>query len=177
MIVNCPACGHILSTHETGGITVDVCRGGCGGIWFDAFELQRVDEAHEAVDERLFDVPCDPDIKVDSKARRHCPCCPDIVMMRHYFSVRREIEVDACPSCGGFFLDHGELEAIRSQFATEEDRREAARAVFSETFDPQLEYASSVSNGRRERARAFARMIRVLLPSYWLPGKQPWGAY
>jgi uncharacterized protein len=175
--VNCPACGHSLSVHEVGGIVVDVCEGGCGGIWFDARELQRVDEAAESVDEGLLDVPRDPAVAVDHGARRACPHCPDIVMMRHYFSVRREIEVDSCPSCGGYFLDHGELAAIRDQFTTEEDRREAARAAFAELFDPRLAAEAALTTERRERSRAFARMLRVLLPSYWLPGKQPWGAY
>ena len=175
--MNCPACGHTLSAQDVGGITIDVCEGGCGGVWFDAFELQRVDEAHESVDDGLLDVPRDPEVTVDHQARRQCPRCPGIVMMRHHFSVRQEVEVDACPSCGGYFLDHGELAAIRTQFTTEAERREAARAVFAELFDPQLEAKAAVSAERIERARAFARMLRVLLPSYWLPGKQPWGAY
>jgi hypothetical protein len=177
MPVNCPACGHTLSAHEVGGITVDVCKGGCGGIWFDAHELNRVDEASESADDGLLDVPRDPAVRFDHTARRYCPHCSDIVMMRHYFSVRREVEVDCCPSCGGYFLDHGELAAIRAQFVTEELRREAARAAFAELFDPQLAAEAAVSAERRERSRAFARMLRVLLPSYWLPGKQPWGAY
>jgi len=157
--VNCPACGHALSAHEVGGITVDVCRGGCGGVWFDAFELQKVDEAHESADQGLLDVPRDPAVAVDRSERRRCPRCEDVVMMRHHFSVRREVEVDCCPACGGYFLDHGELATIRAQFAT------------------QLADQAAVSDERRERSRAFARMLRVLLPSYWLPGKQPWGAY
>lgn len=175
--MNCPACGHALSAHMVGGITVDVCRGGCGGVWFDAFELQRVDEPHEEVNDGLLDVASDPLVKVDRAARRNCPRCQGVVLMRYHFSVRREIEVDACPSCGGYFLDNGELDAIRAQFASEEARREAARAVFAELFDDQLAAAAAVSAEHRERARAFARMLRVLLPSYWLPGKQPWGAF
>ncbi len=175
--MNCPACGHSLSAHKVGGITVDLCRGGCGGVWFDARELQQVDEACETVGDGLLDVPRDPAREVDHAARRDCPRCAGVVMMRHYFSVRREVEVDHCPSCGGYFLDHGELAAIRAQFASEHDRREAARALFAELFDPQLEAVATLSNEHRERARAFARMVRVLLPSYWIPGKQPWGAY
>ncbi len=175
--MNCPACGHALSAHEVGGITVDVCRGGCGGVWFDAFELQRVDEAHESADEGLLDVPRDPQIRVDHAARRECPVCTGVVMMRHHFSVKREVEVDHCPSCGGYFLDHGELAVIRTQFANEAARREAARDAFAALFDPHLQAEAAMSAERLERSRGFARMLRVLLPSYWLPGKQPWGAY
>ena len=35
-------------------------------------------------------------------------------MMRHPFSVKREIEIDECPNCAGYWLDHGELDAIRN---------------------------------------------------------------
>jgi Zn-finger nucleic acid-binding protein len=43
----------------TGVLVVDVCDGGCGGIWFDAGELRRVDEAHEPVDRSLLDIEYD----------------------------------------------------------------------------------------------------------------------
>jgi len=97
--------------------------------------------------------------------------------MRHWFSVEREVEVDECPRCGGFFLDHGELATIRAQFPSEAARREAAREEFGALFDAKLDEQADASEERRERSRRFARMLRVVLPSYWLPGKQPWGAY
>jgi Zn-finger nucleic acid-binding protein len=160
-----------------GDITVDVCRGGCGGVWFDNRELEKVDESFEPADEGLLDVPHDPARTVDHEARRYCPCCPSVVMMRHYFSVRREIEVDECPACGGYFLDRGELAAIRGQFASEEARREAARATFDDLFADQLDEEASRTDEQLARSRRFARMFRVLLPSWWLRGKQPWGAF
>ncbi|RKZ31105.1 hypothetical protein DRQ33_07330, partial [bacterium] len=46
--MKCPACGKELTRMKTGEIIVDVCKGGCGGIWFDKWELDRVDEKHEA---------------------------------------------------------------------------------------------------------------------------------
>ena len=161
-----------------GAITVDVCRGGCGGIWFDNFELQKVDESFEPADGGLLDVDYDPAVVVDHAPTRSCPSCDDTVLMRHYFSVRREVEVRQCPRCNGYFLDRGELGAIREQFASEEARREAARQTFDDLFG---EAARRGGRGHRRAAcsaaRGFARMFRVLLPSYWLRGKQPWGAY
>lgn len=175
--MNCPACGHTLSAHKVGEITVDVCHGGCGGIWFDNHELDKVDESFEPADEGLLDVPRDPGRTVDLSARRNCPCCNGMVMMRHFFSVRRQIEVDECPSCGGTFLDHGELAAIREQFASEEARREAAQTTFSDLFDDKLDAAADQTEDQSRRAQSFARLFRVILPSYWLPGKQTWGAF
>jgi len=166
-----------MSAHKVGEVTVDVCRGGCGGVWFDNFELKKVDENFEPADDGLLDVECDPSIIVDHDARRGCPKCPDIIMMRHHFSVRRDIEVDHCPRCAGYFLDHGELDAIREQFGSEEDRRAAARETFGDLFNEQLDAESHQSVDELKRSRGFARMFRVLLPSYWLRGKQPWGAF
>jgi len=42
--MNCPACGNILEQMTVGDVTVDVCQRGCGGIWFDNFELEKFDE-------------------------------------------------------------------------------------------------------------------------------------
>ena len=111
----CPACSRELTETQVGAVVVDVCHGGCGGIWFDLFELQRVDEQHEAAGEPLLNIPRDPAIKVDSNRKRACPRCNSIKLKRHFFSAKRQIEVDQCPNCGGYWLDAGELEAIRTE--------------------------------------------------------------
>jgi Zn-finger nucleic acid-binding protein len=152
-----------------------VCAGGCGGVWFDAFELLAVDEPGEAVGD-LLDIPYDRDVKAHG-GRRDCPHCPGTVMMQHWFSVAREVQVDECPRCGGFFLDRGELAAIREQFPDEEARRQAARQHFADLFDDRLEAQADASGQNADRARRFAHVLRFVLPSWWLKGKQPWGAY
>ena len=47
--MRCPACATTLTEIQVPPIKVDVCEGGCGGIFFDNFELSRVDEAHETL--------------------------------------------------------------------------------------------------------------------------------
>ena len=47
-VIECPVCSNAMTTMTAEGVTVDVCAGGCGGIWFDWFELARVDEVHES---------------------------------------------------------------------------------------------------------------------------------
>jgi len=105
--VKCPACGNGMEEVKIQEILVDVCRGGCGGLWFDWMELKKVDEPHEAAGQDLLEVERDPQVVVDEQERRVCPHCTDVVMMRHFASVQRNVEVDECPKCGGFFLDHG----------------------------------------------------------------------
>ena len=135
--MNCPACGHPLSTTSAGGVTVDVCDGGCGGIWFDRFELAKGDEVAETAGGELLDVRRDPAVQVDPSKRYLCPkCTDDVVMMRHFWSVKRAVTIDQCPECSGVFLDAGELAGIRAEFPTEQARNAAADAYFAEVVDP-----------------------------------------
>ena len=158
-------------------ISVDVCIGGCGGIWFDNQELKKVDEDHEAVGKNLLEVDYDPEVVVDGSQRRDCPHCDDIIMMRHFSSIKHEVEVDECPSCGGFFLDRGELNTLREQYANDEERSEAANEMFGDMFDDDLEELEEVSWQRVEAVERLGRMFRYLLPSHYIPGKQKWGVY
>jgi Zn-finger nucleic acid-binding protein len=175
--MNCPACANVLEQMTAGDVVVDVCKGGCGGIWFDQFELKKFDEPHESAGEALLDIERDESLTVDHTKRLKCPKCDDIVMMRHFFSVKHEVEVDECPGCGGFWLDYGELGKMRSLFNTEQERRQAADKYFSEVFGHQLAAMTAESEAKAEKAQKIARMFRFICPSYYIPGKQDWGAF
>jgi hypothetical protein len=175
--MRCPACRNTLAETDAGAVRLDVCRGGCGGVWFDRFEIKKLDEPHEPAGEDLFKIERDESIRVDPNKRLMCPRCQELVMMRHYFSVRKEIEIDECPGCGGIWLDHGELGKIRDLFMSEEEKTEAARARFAEMFDEGMEKMGGETREKRRKARTFARILRFLCPSYYMPGKQSWGAY
>ncbi len=102
---------------QVGSLAVDVCQGGCGGIWFDAFELQRVDEALEGAGQSLLQIQRDARLVVDRSRKRECPRCEGIKLHRHFFSARRQIEIDECPNCAGYWLDAGELAQLRDEKA------------------------------------------------------------
>ena len=110
--MKCPACGNPLVSRGAGAITVDVCDGGCGGVWFDNFELRKVDEAGAHA---IRSVPRDLSLLVDSQSRRRCPKCADQTMMRRFFSRLRRTQIDECPECAGIWLDAGEFDAIRKE--------------------------------------------------------------
>jgi hypothetical protein len=158
-------------------IKVDVCQNGCGGVWFDWFELRKVDEPHEAAGEKLMHVQCNPQVQMHRDGKRNCPRCDGMPMLKHFASVKREVQVDECPNCAGFFLDHGELNEIRDLFETEEERKRETEAVFADLFDEGLVDLAAEDDERFDRVMGLARMFRFLLPSYWLPGKQKWGAF
>lgn len=176
--MTCPACGHPLSPRTAGDVTVDVCDGGCGGIWFDRFELRKLDEQTESAGEALLDVRRDPAVSVDPNKRYVCPKDSDHpVMMRHFWSVKRAVTVDECPECSGAFLDVGELARIRAEFPTEEARHAAADAYFADVVDPILDRAHEESEERLERAQKFAHALRFVCPSWYIPGKQAGAAF
>jgi len=162
----------------TGGrITVDACKGGCASIWFDRYELMRVDESDESAGEGLLEIERDPDLQVDLSQRLSCPRCPEVVMMRHFFSAKRQVVVDECPNCGGHWLNPGELRTIRTEYASEEERERAAQAYFSEVFGPELAAERAETDEDLARAQRIAHAFRFISPSYYIPGKQDWGAF
>ena len=66
--MNCPACGNAMTEVEVKGIQVDVCEGGCGGIWFDWLELKKVDEQHEEAGQDLLEMERNPSVAIDHQA-------------------------------------------------------------------------------------------------------------
>lgn len=175
--MKCPACGKELTTINTGGVEVDVCQDGCGGIWFDTYEFKKFDEPYEQAGEKLLDVARDPDVSIDLSKQRNCPRCGNTPMMRHFYSVKKQMELDECPSCGGIWLDTGELSTIRSFFKSEEEKRAAAEALFDDLFGPQLASLAREQANDLEKARRFANMFKYICPSYYISGKQGWGAF
>lgn len=175
--MNCPACGNTLKQIVVSDVAVDVCEGGCGGIWFDNYEIKKFDEPHEYAGDEILDIRRDESLVVDKSQQIKCPNCDDVVMMRHFFSVKKEVEVDECPGCGGFWLDAGELAKIRSLFENEEERQKAAEEYFAEMFGDELNAMEAEGRAKFEKAQRVANIFRFVCPSYYIPGKQDWGAF
>lgn len=169
--MECPACGNQLEGIEVGGVKVDFCRGHCGGIWFDQYELRKFDEPHESAGESLLEMERDENLVVDHERRRNCPRCTDMVMMRHFFSVKHQVEVDECAGCAGIWLDFGELGTIRSQFESDEERNRAADLYFS-YCESELEAIRKKNADERVKTRRISNMLRFLSPSRYLAGNK-----
>ena len=156
--MKCPRTGEPLSKLQLGKLEVDVCPT-CAGVWFDHFELNKVDELHELQGEVLVNYLSEQAHRIlNTDVRLKCPRDTDVVMMRRYFSPKGHIEIDECPACGGIWLDAGELEGIRALFASAADRREAseafARAVMSSPEAQKYERDSEEFRGKLERISA-----------------------
>jgi Zn-finger nucleic acid-binding protein len=115
--MNCPVCTHRLKPVTVSDLTVDACSGGCGGLWFDAFELKKLETPHVAEGFALLDIPINPLVHIDHRRKRPCPRCDDTFLRRHLYSRSHQVEVDSCPNCNGYWLDVGELNLLRNQRA------------------------------------------------------------
>jgi Zn-finger nucleic acid-binding protein len=164
--MKCPACASPLQPVQAGEVTVDACLGGCGGLWFDNFELKKLDEPAELDGNLLIpvNVAVRRDLHLDETARRHCPKCSDVVMMRHFFSAQRRVEVDECPNCGGFWLDAGELAEIRAENGDEQRRRTAVEAYFNEMSRLSLASADPGTAENIRRSRTINQLLQFTRP-------------
>lgn len=115
--MTCPACQRALVELTVAGITLDVCHGGCGGIWFDAKELERLTQSEGDGDGVALNIPVDPTIKVEESLPRKCPRCDGETTMKQVNVGGDDdgVAIDVCRTCGGTWLDHGELEWIQAQ--------------------------------------------------------------
>lgn len=110
--MKCPACQNPLREKGAGGMTLELCYGGCGGIWFDAGELERVDLRAGTTLHTIWQVPAG---RVTRTEPRCCPKCPGQVLERKWFSEKQEVEIDQCPKCRGIWLDAGEFTRVQAE--------------------------------------------------------------
>jgi uncharacterized protein len=90
-------------------MTLDMCYGGCGGIWFDAAELYSVDARAAATLHTIWQVFSETP---NPDGPRMCPRCSEQVLDRKWFSDRKRVEIDQCPKCSGIWLDAGEFSRL-----------------------------------------------------------------
>jgi len=151
---------------------------GCGGVWLDWDEIKQLDEVHESAGDKLIDILA-PFVKeeIDLSKKIKCPKCPDSILLRNFYSPKRSFQIDTCPTCSGMWLDPGELTKVRTLFKTEEEKikyvSELVHEVTEKDFAPEREKTEKFT----KRTRAFAHAFRFICPTYYIPGKQDWGAF
>lgn len=166
--MKCPACAQALSQIATGGVQLDVCQAGCGGVWFDNFELAKFDEAHEEAGP-VLEANRSLGVSV-KKTGRACPRCA-LPLRSRFSSVKRRVQVDECPGCAGIWLDADELDAIRSEFKTQADREQAADELFGELTEKAFAPRRAELEANRSKPRQFAAAMRWLTRTGPFPGQ------
>ncbi len=162
--LKCPACQKEMTKVfvPSEGVNIDICLDGCGGMYFDTREFKYFDEQHENIDEILKAIEGKTFTPVNEKLPRTCPVC-GARMVKNYTSTKQEVQIDECYACGGKFLDHGELEKIRAEYATEEDRRDDMMKAVYDTVGVEIKRLDAeTAKLRAERSlmkKLFDKMI------------------
>lgn len=103
---DCPKCGTALEHAEHEGLPSRNCSN-CKGRWVDVLQLESLTEKVPVADEilRVYTELSGQELE---PAGLTCPSCAEPLLRGSY----ARIEVDACRSCKGMFLDAHELEGV-----------------------------------------------------------------
>ncbi|MEW6201640.1 MAG: zf-TFIIB domain-containing protein [bacterium] len=166
--MKCPVCKNEMSEQDFGGVRVDVCKNACKGIWFDWLELKKLDEKNEGFGNALMEAQKYPRINDEDRKKINCPKC-GLPMHMHKYKSAKEINVDECYECGGFFLDSGEFKEIRDKFMSEKEEEEYLQKLIDGI--PARREAMEEQQKEKLRADALRKYTRFMRLSYYLTGK------
>lgn len=126
--MKCPNCRQKmvekLEQTPRGPIYYDLCEA-CGGIWFDAGEmdamvLQVFDSVEASSIDKASGIP---------EALRQCPRCKDQWLDKVFFLAYSNVLLDYCRTCHGFWLDGGELDLINQDLRELKGEREKVNKI------------------------------------------------
>lgn len=108
MARHCPECSTEMRMETIRDVQLDVCPK-CGGIWFDAEELRTLLARDEMA---LIELEEDEAPQIEQRSAgaslRHCPDSY-LPLEKYHYLYTSPIVLDACPDCGGFFVEADEL--------------------------------------------------------------------
>ncbi len=108
----------------------------CGGMFFTRGELDRLAEPHQGSLE-YSTVDLDSFDHADRYGATSCPV-DATAMVKVNFNIYTDIILDYCPTCGGFWLDSGELERVNREV------RELVRADQEVPDPPMMWFAKAL---------------------------------
>ena len=101
--ITCPACERPMRKVTLGGVEVDECPF-CGGQWFDVGELDAI-QAMDPIPKRFLKMYVIDGVQTVETGQRPClRCRRKLAPVEH-----KGVTIEACVSCQGVFLEHGEL--------------------------------------------------------------------
>lgn len=146
--IRCPACGNKMKKVfiPSAGVNVDICVDGCGGIYFDRKEIQHFqkgnDKSYNEIKKELSGKIFTP---VNQNETRVCPVCAAKMVKTKIQGLN--VEIDTCYSCGGIFLDNGELELIReSMKKTSYQKVQETNTNYQSGYASNLEMKDKIGN-------------------------------
>ncbi|MGH9489405.1 MAG: zf-TFIIB domain-containing protein [Terriglobales bacterium] len=111
--MHCLNCGTEMMDNQVrtkhSNITYDMCEQ-CGSLWLDRGELDKMAFQVEGDIELCSEEPA-----AEQDPPRPCPRCDDARLCRVRFLGATDIFLHHCRSCGGFWLDGGQLDRINDE--------------------------------------------------------------
>ncbi len=161
--MKCPVCGKEMVEKDF-GVEVHVCENGCKGIWFDRGALAKLDEKNEGAGAALEEALRCPRNNGGQRGQILCPIC-SIPMHSHKYKRAKEVNVDECYQCGGFFLDSGELTEIRDHHMSDAE----VTAYTQQLAASVPEYGKELKDidAETNRLQAIHGFTRLIAANYW----------
>ena len=112
--MRCPVCKNMMIVVEHNRIELDHCVE-CGGVWFDAGELELLIETMQLEQSGLSlgSILTSPESQSKEKKRK-CPICGK-KMKKATAGHEPEVLIDACPRGDGLWFDKGEVGQLITQ--------------------------------------------------------------
>lgn len=162
----CPGCESAMQVFHARGVEIDRCFF-CGGLWFDAGELERVSGRDLAVD------------AAQGATRRRCAGCGQTLAP----GTLEGVALERCGGCRGIYLDDGELQQV-TKAPVPLQKKDPTRVELGLTFVcPGCQNERPLDEGARTPRGmacgncygALSQTSSVLSPSYgYLTGRRPW---
>lgn len=158
--IKCPACQKAMKKVfiPKEGVNVDICLEGCGGMYFDNRELKHFDEQTESVDDIVKAISEKTFEHVDQSNLRTCPSC-GARMVKNFTSIKKQVQIDECYSCGGKFLDAAELQLLRDEYPTDSERSADVMKLINATVGPELKSLAAANEEARKNRSPLKKLF------------------
>ncbi len=166
--MNCPVDNQSMTSEDFGGVSVFVCQEGCHGMWLDWAELHKLEDKNIAMSAAMQEALTWPDISNADLPALKCPKCGES-MHRHVAEDDKQVTLDECYDCGGFFLASGQLAEIRAHEMTHDEEQTYADKLANGL--PDWVQAQAELQHEEARAAAIQHFTRFMRLSYYMTGQ------
>ena len=161
--MKCPACENELQKSVGAGITIQTCRGECGGVWFDRFQFNKLKALKPGIGNSLLTIERAEGVKIYRGAEHPCPACKTTLLYRHFFSVEWDTEINQSSKSSGFWIDLAGLAKPQSLPANQ--RKHAVEKYFMAVIDEKLSGMRLLHGDMAEQAQVLKRILQFLRPN------------
>jgi Zn-finger nucleic acid-binding protein len=160
--MKCPACENELQTVLLAGITIHACKGGCGGLWFNRFQFEKLKALKPGIGKSLVTIDRAEGVKFYRGAEHPCPACQTTLLYRHFFNADWDTEVNQCSKCIGLWIDLAGLAKLQSLPA--DQKKQAVEEYFAKFINKKLTGMRLRHGDMAEQAIILERIFQFLCP-------------